>query len=340
MRRWVSVKSLALGLVLAVAAAGCGAGSNLWPVLGGTTGGALAAALLNQWSGTTEEGGEGRVVPGPQGPAGEQGQTGEPGEPGERGSQGETGEQGPQGEIGEQGPQGEAGEQGPQGETGEQGPQGEPGEQGPQGEAGEQGPAGPTYVDVVIEDFWTADLLSLVTGGVEVQTVELIEPRFGMIKKKLGSDRRSCGPIAFRAIVPAAYEINPYAPLTLRLFVYSCPDDDSEGTPDLLYRWDNADEGLCVSIVGKRLLGAGSPIQDFGTMQGVEITAIPPGEMRVIDLPLGSQGLCCPEDVSPGDFLAFEMDTLASDAVYRLLGAELYSSPYTALSNATILQAQ
>jgi hypothetical protein len=138
-------------------------------------------------------------------------------------------------------------------------------------------------------------------------------------------------------MVPSVYSLNPTAPLTLRLFIYRCPSEQScEGREELFHEWDNVGTELSFSIVGKRLLGIGSSIQDFGAPRTVVVTAIPSGEMRVIDLPLGSDGLGAP-GVSAGDFLAYEMDTVTSDAVYRLLGAEIFSSETASLVNATLL---
>jgi hypothetical protein len=191
---------------------------------------------------------------------------------------------------------------------------------------------------VLIEDFWTCDGDAL-SGGLKVDTVRIAEPRFGKVKptnKWDHSKGSSVAPIAFRVMVPAVYSLNPDAPVTLRIFLYRCDGSCSAGNVPHGKKWDNTDDGLVLSIVGKRLLGIGSGIQDFGMPRTLEVVSFPAGEMRVIDLPLGEGGLECP-DVAAGDFLAFEMDTVASNAVYRLLGAEIFSSEDAILANATVV---
>jgi hypothetical protein len=316
---------------------------------GGLTGGVVAAALLSQWAGPAiNDTGTGQDIPGiqgpqgepgaqgPAGPAGQDGADGQDGVDGQDGQDGATGPQGPAGPAGADGEDGADGQDGQDGVDGQNGVDGQDGQDGATGPQGPAGPAGPGYIDLFIEDFWTCDLDALESGGLVVDTIALPEPRFGMVKGTTGAKlRHSCGPVAFRAIVPQTYSLNPTLPLTLRLYLFRC-DASAEGEAPSKHDWDNTEAGLSLCIVGKRLLAVGSAIQDFGVSRTVAVAGFPVAEMRVIDLPLGAGGLECP-NVNAGDFLAFEMDTMGSNAVYRLLGAEIFSWDTASLASATVV---
>lgn len=232
--------------------------------------------------------------------------------------------------------QGVPGIQGPQGPEGPQGPAGPAGADGRDGVDGQDGAAGPTYVDLFIEDFWTCDPDAYESGWSVVEALPFVEPRLGMVDRNGAKhDRHSNGPVAFRAIVPQTYSLNAGLPLTLRLYLYRCGPGE-EGEAQSKHYWDNTDGSLSLCIIGKRLLAVGSAIQDFGAARTVDVADFPCGEMRVIDLPLGAGGLEYP-DVNAGDFLAFEIDTLNSNDVYRLLGVEIFSWDSTYLLNATVV---
>ncbi len=187
---------------------------------------------------------------------------------------------------------------------------------------GPAGARGPDQFSVQVEDFFGAQF----------------DDNFAATPMALDAAilAEGAGPIGFRAPIPLTYGTNGVRrAVNLRLvFVRSGPCD-----------------GTCTSFtIDTRCLETGSsaPICFGGEaadcadgrrwIQLPEIctTGDEVGGFIVVDLPLDARGLMLPTP-GPGDFLAFELNAVVTDAgSYRLVGAELYDADGVAPRNASI----
>ena len=267
--------------------------------------GSLAIQLLRQ------------PVPGPQGPAGPQGPQGAPGQDGSGAGQGAPGQPGADGLVcwdlngngindpdEDRNGDGEFSTLDCAGTPGAPGPNGSGGggSPGPQGPAGEPGPL---FISQYIDDFFTADVDP--TGELPVNIVSIVEPR-----------TPEDDPIGYRVNVPQLY--TPGNQLNMRLFLYRTGPID----------------GCQVLRIDAARLRDGSPAETYGDPRFVRLNlsnGVPAegGILVLVDLPLNSNvfgGLNFPNDLIPGQFLAFELNTAVSDGgSYMMLGVEFYEAP-------------
>lgn len=247
----------------------------------------------------------------------------QPGPPGPQGPAGPPGPIGPVGPIGPAIPGDSAGEPIP-GQPGPIGPQGPPG---PAGPAGTTGLAGASFFDLFVEEFFGARTTLL--GGVLVEVVEIDAPVLGPLPDQTG-------PIAFRVVIPQAYDAGN--PVTIRLFLYR--------TGPL------QEDGCFVFTIDARRLRNLSDVEVYGQTRYVKIDAavgqaaagvdgLGQDIFAVVDLPLNvPDGLDWPNDLAVSDFLAFELATHLDDGgTYHVFGAEVFeSAPGTArMAGATII---
>ncbi|MBI1825530.1 MAG: collagen-like protein [Planctomycetes bacterium] len=273
-----------------------------------------------------------------------------PGEPlpGAEGPQGPQGETGPQGPAGATGPQGPVGPKGPKGDTGAQGPTGPvgatgvTGATGPQGPMGPQGPAGTDNtggIDEFVDDFFT--YADHVPGSLPVNIVAIKEPALGDPNGQTGD----AGAIAYRVEIPQTYKAGQE--VTMRMLFYRA------GTP-------RVGDCLVFMLDALRLVDGQSPAT-YGVRQWVRIDQVAEARERtlasdllggtptsifiVLELPMNSpQGLNMPNDLAPGQMLAFEVDTATKPdlsawddgARYELLGVEFYGSDGNVLKGVTL----
>jgi len=240
-----------------------------------------------------------------------------------------------------------------------------PGIQGPPGPAGadgEQGPAGPTYFSVFVEDFWGAfrEVYEVASSGghgprpgLPVDLVKIEEPRLGKkCRQGCGADLVA-GAIAYRMAVPQVYWLSEdaNAPITMRIYLYKCGEDRCKPSPKkesaktnintyTCYGECDPNDPLVFSVIGK-ILRPTATVEDYGPAEGIWVQADAVGEkeLLVIDIPLF---LACPDGlggdpVDPGDFLAFELNTVCCDAFYLILGVEFFAWPTAEVAGATIL---
>jgi hypothetical protein len=268
-------------------------------------GGGLAAALLQDWLGGNAGGGDqngGDQNVGPGQPA--------PGEPGAPGAQGAPGEPGPEGPQGEPGPQGPAGPAGPAGSSGSSGPQGAPGTA--------------LFTEFIDDFFGDSD-----DGELCVTPpcfAPILEPRL----QYFGDNEFTR--VAYRFAIPDAYT-NPN-PVTMRLYLQRnslC-----------------LGECLTINVNARRWRHESQGPECYG---GVEVdcsdgtrfvipqeNCLQSTEFLVLDLPLNQpigNGLGLPNDLVPGDFLAFELSieqVLKNEILNQAgLAGELEDPDYTIL---------
>ncbi len=210
-----------------------------------------------------------------------------------------------------------------------QGATGEPGQDGSDGDDGSDGADGadgPEFFDIFIDDFFT--VVGGPYGGLPVQFVFIAEPLLGVRDPFSGTT----GVAGFRVAIPDWYEAGN--DVTMRLF---------------FHRTGEYEESCFVFTVDGRRLRDGSDVEVYGETRWVRPDAMEVGDggtagilgtFIVVDLPINTPaGLDYPDDLTGGDFLAFELDTHQMDGyAYHLLGAEFIElgAGSAALSSAAV----
>ncbi len=182
-------------------------------------------------------------------------------------------------------------------------------EPGPVGPEGPQGPPGPPIFSIFIDTFFGADL----ADDLSVVPVSNEEPMLGP----------GGTPLAYTAVIPSNFVSSN--PITMRVLLYRsgpCTGDCFIFTVDArLFRLE-ADDAQCLGgeaadcSDATRWVRVASPCAQ--AEDGTEVE-----QFIVVDLPLTQDALGY-EGISPGDVLAFELDTFADDGgIYNVFGVEL-----------------
>jgi len=220
-----------------------------------------------------------------------------------------------------EGPQGPQGEPGPAGPQGEPGPQGVPGPQGEPGPTGPQGPAGAGLFNLFIDDFYGYDQTPDISLDLTFtqHPVRLTEPALGAPDPDTGGQRA----LAFRFAIPQSY--TPGNPVTLRVFMYRM----GLRLPQFCFAFSidarRLRDGAAIETYGNSMYFV-PELSEMGEMSGTH------EEFMVIDLPVNvafPNGLGYPADLEPGQFLAFEFDTISEPregGLYVIMGVEVFES--------------
>jgi hypothetical protein len=196
-------------------------------------------------------------------------------------------------------------------------------EPGPVGPEGEDGPPGPVIFSVYVDTFYGAEL----ADDLSVVPVRIEEP-------VLGPDS---DPLAYSVVIPSNFEgLNP---INMRLLLYRsgpCAGDCFVFTIDARRFQLGASGPECLGgdepdcSDARRWIRVEGPCAALG--DGTEAE-----EFIIVDLPLDAGGLEFGA-VSPGDVLAFELDTFTADGgTYNVLGVEFSDALTEPVASAEIL---